>query len=372
MIPLLAGEEEEEKKICENCEEKKAEVHCSDCKYSLCVSCSDSIHTSRIMKSHSISPITSSLSALKKSSLLPTTSPILQFYQCERHNNEEKKLYCMTCNECVCVDCISDLHFNHPVKSAIKRVEDIKEEWKKEVGEISNDIINNQLNGVNFQSEKLSKEIDQVNVEIKSLEVTLMNLIDKKERMMADLNRMNESKEKINQSTSFLLFFLQSLPPLPLSSFLPSSSSINNNIIEMKEENKEEKGRKRIRDFFEEENLISLYSSLLPSSLLSLSSQPMMIHMNNKNGRKIYSEEENGKRIKMIFSNQLIQPTLPPLLPPSSSPYYFQYAYGISIDEEADLISVSDVGISWKMIGALQTLEFALPIIPCIENILEN
>ena len=310
LIPLLA--DEEEKKICENCEEKNAEVHCSDCKYSLCVSCSDSIHTSRIMKNHSISPITSSLSALKKSSLLPTTSPIIQFYQCDVHNNEEKKLYCMTCNECVCVDCIGDFHFNHPVASVIKRVEDIKEEWKKGVEEISNDIINNQLKEVNIQSEKLSKEIDQVNEEIKRLEDTLVNLIDKKERMMADLNRMNESKEKINQSTSFLLFFLQSLPPLPLSSFLPSSSSSinnnNNNIIEMKEENKEEKGRRRIRDFFEKENLISLYSSLLPSSLSSSSSllsQSIIIH--NKNGRKIYSEEEKEKRNKMIFSNQLIQ-----------------------------------------------------------------
>ena len=118
LIPLIA-EEEEEKKLCGDCEDHK-EVHCSQCDSNLCVSCSDSIHTRRIMKNHSISPITSSLSALKKSSLLPTTSPIIQFYQCERHNNEEKKLYCMTCNECVCVDCISDLHFNHSIGSAIK------------------------------------------------------------------------------------------------------------------------------------------------------------------------------------------------------------------------------------------------------------
>ena len=33
----------------------------------------------------------------------------------------------------------------------------------------------------------------------------------------------------------------------------------------MEEENNEEKGRRRIRDFFEKENLFSLYSSLLPS-----------------------------------------------------------------------------------------------------------
>ena len=340
LIPLLA--EEEVKKVCEDCEENKADVHCSDCKYSLCVSCSDSIHSRRIMKNHSISSITSSLS-MKKSSMLPTTSPIIQFYQCEHHNNEEKKLYCMTCNECVCVDCIGDFHFNHPVASRIKRVEDIKEEWKKGVEEISNDIINNQLKEVNIQSEKLSKEIDQVNEEIKSLEDTLMNLIDKKERMMADLNRMNESKEKINQSTSFLLFFLQSLPPLPLSSFFPSSSSINNNnnnnIIEKKEENKEEKGRKRIRDFFEKENLISLYSSLLPSSL----SQSIIIH--NKNGRKIYSEEEKEKRNKMIFSNQLIQNQnlLLHFGSKGSDPFtHFNTPHYITYNDKLNIIAVSD------------------------------
>ena len=345
LIPLLA--DEEEKKICEDCEENKAEVHCSDCKSNLCVSCSDSIHSRKSMKNHSISLITSSLSALKKSSLLPTTSPIIQFYQCERHNQKKMKLYCMTCNECVCVDCIDCFHNNHSTKSVIKRVEDIKEGWKKGVEEISNDIINNQLKEVNIQSEKLSKGIDQVNEEIKRMEDTLMNLIEKKERMMADLNRMNESKEKINQSTSFLLFFLQSLPPLPLSSFLPSSSSINinnNNIIEMKEENKEEKGRRRIRDFFEKENLISLYSSLLPSSLSSsLLSQSIIIH--NKNGRKIYSEEEKEKRNKMIFSNQLIQNQnlLLHFGSKGSDPFtHFNYPHYITYNDKLNIIAVSD------------------------------
>ena len=349
LIPLLA--DEEEKKVCEDCEENKAEVHCSDCKISVCNSCSDSIHSRRVMKNHSISPITSSLSTLKKSSLLPTTSPIIQFYQCERHNQKKMKLYCMTCNECVCVDCIDCFHNNHSTKSVIKRVEDIKEGWKKGVEEISNDIINNQLKEVNIQSEKLSKEIYQVNEEIKRMEDTLKSLIDKKERMMADLNRMNESKEKINQSTSFLLFFLQSLPPLPLSSFIPSSSSINNNnnnnnIIEMKEENKEEKGRRRIRNFFEKENLISLYSSLLPSSLSSSSSllsQSIIIH--NKNGRKIYSEEEKEKRNKMIFSNQLIQNQnlLSHFGSKGSDPFtHFNNPHYITYNDKLNIIAVSD------------------------------
>ena len=62
--------EEENKKICENCEEKKSEVHCSQCDRSLCVSCSDSIHSIKILRDHSISPLTSSSPSLKKLSLL--------------------------------------------------------------------------------------------------------------------------------------------------------------------------------------------------------------------------------------------------------------------------------------------------------------
>ena len=54
------------------------------------------------------------------------------------------------------------------------------------------------------------------------------------------------------------------------------------------EENKEEKGRIRIRDFFAKENLFSLYSGLLPSSLPSQS----IVHDNKKKGRKIYKRRE--------------------------------------------------------------------------------
>ena len=205
---------EEIQKLCENCEEKKAEFHCSVCNSSLCLSCSDSIHSIKIMKNHSIYPITS----LLKKSLLSVKSQIIEFYQCELHNQKKMKLYCITCNESVCVDCIGGFHMKHSIMNILKRVEDIKEEWKKGVEEISNNIINNHFN---IQSEKLSKEIDQVNEEMRRLEDTLKKLIKKKQRMMSDLIMMKESKEKVNQSTSFLLFFLQSLPPLPLSSFLP-------------------------------------------------------------------------------------------------------------------------------------------------------
>ena len=164
----------------------------------------------------------------------------MQFYLCEPHQ-KKVKLFCMTCNECVCVDCIGVSHVNHPVnlvikrvedikedcigdfhsnhstKSVLKRVEDIKEEWKKRVEEVANQM-NNHL-----KVEILFNNIEKANEEIKGLEDALKNLIEKKDRMVADLI----NTENINQTTSYLNSFLQSLPPLPLSSFF-SSSSINN------------------------------------------------------------------------------------------------------------------------------------------------
>ena len=295
---------------CEDCEEEKGEVnYCSDCTSILCTSCSNEIHSRKSMKNHSISSVSSFHSSTVAS---PEASPIIKLDQCEIHNKNNKnnkqrakELYCMTCNESVCVDCIGEFHSNHVTKTIIKRVEDIKGEWKNSVEKIST----YQLNEVDIHCEKASKYINKMNKEIKKLEELLKSLIDKKERMMEHMQRLKESKEKINQTTSFLLSFLQSLPPLPLSSFIPPSSSINNNdnnINNIKDnninnDNKEEKGRGRIKNFFEKENLISLYSSLLPSSSKIFPKNDQESYIDK------YSEEEKEKRNKMIFSNQLIR-----------------------------------------------------------------
>ena len=291
--------EKEKQQICDECEEHKEDVYyCSDCKTILCFSCSD---IRRTMKNHSISPLTST-SFLKKSStsILPLSSPIIYFNHCDIHKHEEMKLYCMTCNECVCVDCTGDSHAIHSTKSVLKRVEDIKEEWKKSVEEISIDFIDIQQKSIN------DHDLDQVNEEIKMLEEKLKSLIEKKEFMIDEMKKMNERKEKINLTTLFLLSFIQSLPPLPLSTFIPTSNHINNNnIIIIDEENKTEKN-KGIKEFFEKETLISLFSTLISSTALpSLSSSSSsIIHINQQ--RKVYSAEEKERRNGLFFSNQRI------------------------------------------------------------------
>ena len=246
---------EDIQKKCENCEENKAEVHCRDCKYSLCVPCSDSIHLNRIMKNHSISHLTTSPYSNKSG-----TSPIIHYHGCELHNQREMELYCVTCNKCVCVDCIDESHSNHSTKSVLKEVENIKEEWKRAVEIVSNDFTKNNKS-IDSHLHSLPSKIDRVNGEIKLLVEKLKSLKETKENLVDEMRLLKESKEKIIQTTTFLFSFIQSLPPLPLSSFFPSSS-----IYDYIKEGKREA---RIRDFFEKEKLFSLFTSLLPLTMQS-------------------------------------------------------------------------------------------------------
>ena len=313
---------DKEEKRCDECEKNKAEKHCSHCDSFLCSSCSNELHSRRSMKNHSITPINLSLN--KSTVALPISSPIICYFKCNFHNQRTKELFCMTCNECVCVDCTNDSHFNHAFTSVFKKVQNIKEEWKKAVEEVSNDLINNHLQETNIQYENLLKVINQMDEEIILLEEKLKILNEKKERKIKEMKKMKESKENVNQTTRFLLSFIENLPSLPLSSFLPSSSSINNNnkinnkIIEEDNNKKEGETRKRINIFFERENLFSLYSKLIPTSSV-IKEFPLL---QNQNLISHFGTKGSNKSRKLIFNNPLF----------------------VAFNDKLNMIAVSDFG----------------------------
>ena len=112
---------------------------------------------------------------------------------------------------------------------------------------------------------------------------------------------MKVKRRSIKAPLFYYSFFDHFLPSL--SSFLPSSSSINiNNNIEMKVENKEEKGRRRIRDFLRKKIFFLFTLLYFLHHYHHNQSFKLKIYVEGK-----YSEEEKEKRNKMIFSNQLIQ-----------------------------------------------------------------
>ena len=85
-----------------------------------------------------------------------------------------------------------------------------------------------------------------------------------------------------------------------------------------------------------------------PPSLQPPLKYPMGIAIHSPQNYCIICDFHNHRILFFILTTRDLicsyQPVLPPLRPPSLTPHYFQLLLGISIDEEADLIAVTDSG----------------------------
>ena len=164
-------------------------------------------------------------------------------------------------------------------------VDETKYEWKNNIRSSisSNQSLKNFLSQLSSTEKSLKEVIKKLDDEIEELEDKLKTLKVKRDEAHEKLDVLMESKEKIILSTRFLNNFIDKLPPLPLSSFLPSSSPINNL-------------QNRINDFFEENNL----SNFLLGLVVPNKENPIYHYPYNKYSRN-YINEIN----QLISSNQL-------------------------------------------------------------------
>jgi septal ring factor EnvC (AmiA/AmiB activator) len=167
------------------------------------------------------------------------TSSFTQYYHCDQHNHEEMKLFCVLCNQFACTSCIDDHHTAHSVITALKYVVMVKEKWRKNVEEVITDhSVSSFIKSIPINENSLKTQIEEVDNEINKLndQIKLLNI--KKEKFIDQLNDLSQSKVQSDLTSRYLSSFIQSLPPLPLSSFHSPSShllsttnnDINNNI----------------------------------------------------------------------------------------------------------------------------------------------
>ena len=231
------------------------------------------------MKNHSIS-LYDAVNDVGKSSKNIQSKCFTNYFICDLHHQKEKELYCETCEQCVCVYCIVDNHKLHSAIPVVNKVADIQSHWLINVQKLSNNQYQNLISKENI----ILKQVKEIDEEINQLEDKLKILKEKRSSMEIILNDIIDSKSKVNLTLSFLSSFLHSLPPLPLSSFIPSTSNSNinnrmnnnininnNNIMNnnniINDDNDNIKKRKKIKDFFEMKNLKDLFSSLISTSL---------------------------------------------------------------------------------------------------------
>ena len=229
-------------------------------------------------------------------------APFISFYKCEEHKNL-MRLFCDRCDQFICcTGCLDETHLGHPLISVQKLVVRVKQNW---INNIENAKKNNAkyLDNIPNKENELNRQLLVTDQEIISLEEKINQLKLKKVQLNDQLNEIRSSNVKIDQASGFLRRFVESLPPLPLSSFHSFSpqiakpivnndlysiiNNINNNDNKVEEEEEEEEGlvgRKRIKDFFEKDNLQLLFSLLLfPTSPNTLQQIDLLFHQHLPN-----------------------------------------------------------------------------------------
>ena len=94
--------------ICESCSGGKAEAFCRHCMEFICAKCVESHGRMKAFKGHEIT----SMEQLRVGGARKIPAPEAPPKKCEAHD-EVVKLYCYTCSQLICRDCVIDDHADH-------------------------------------------------------------------------------------------------------------------------------------------------------------------------------------------------------------------------------------------------------------------
>lgn len=94
--------------LCEKCKQQDAVVFCSNCNQFICDKCENMHQLFSELKSHQIMSVDR---VREDAANMVRTSK--QTLHCPKHPSEKLKIYCETCTELICSDCIVKLHKDH-------------------------------------------------------------------------------------------------------------------------------------------------------------------------------------------------------------------------------------------------------------------
>ena len=318
---------------CSGCEERVNEVFCNECNQYYCLECSKVIHSLKTKQSHYIT------STLNKFSL--SNEEQTKYYICKQHINVEVKLYCVNCNEFLCLQCLfNSAHSLHQTITVNKYVELVKETWKQ----FSNNSLKEggflfQLFGELGKKEiSLKDQIDDFDLKINRLQLKINDLNAKKKSLVDQVDLIYQSKYNLDLTNRFLSSFVDSLHSLPLSTFYSQSSPILIDIFPTlanlnTTNGYEEKSNRRIRNFFEKENLMRLYGTFIDEFMPT-----------NIPNTPSFNSNQIDLQNQLILSSRLI-PNENLILSFGSkggNQNQFVNPYFLAINSKLDLIAISD------------------------------
>ena len=164
---------ESQKTSCEKCKKFPATGFCCDCRNFVCDKCTELHQMWEDFAGHKIVGINEVLADATK--LLP---PKKQVPQCKKHSSKKLKIYCNTCFELICSDCMIGLHKDHNYELVL----DVFPKHKEEI----------------VSSLKPVREnLDKVNLALKVFNTRAKEINDQRETVEADINREIDRQHQI-------------------------------------------------------------------------------------------------------------------------------------------------------------------------------
>lgn len=175
----------------ENQQSTIADSHCKDCLMNLCKTCCQHHRRSKLTRKHKL---VKELADCGCNEATASRSRI-----CEKHENEDLKIYCSDCREPICPMCYIENHGNHNWLYLKTAAETFRNQILTQVNDLSNclaDTLNKRvlLRQENETAEKRNKELEQ---EIHSQRDRLKTLIDKQaDALLTELRQKQRDIDK--------------------------------------------------------------------------------------------------------------------------------------------------------------------------------
>ncbi|KAJ8322366.1 hypothetical protein KUTeg_000837 [Tegillarca granosa] len=197
---------------CELCQEEDAQFYCNDCQEDMCSGCKTAHLGSNVSRSHNV------VSTKLGNSIDKTRKPI----KCSTHSREIIRMYCTSCDEAVCVKCVTDIkHEKHKFEELEKTLYRYQDEISKNISETRHQKqeLQKSLHTIDVNVKDYTKISDKTIYEINLQRKQIKSDVDKiaddlldqvKERKQLDLKLMEKEKIYIQKIISDHNEYLQS------------------------------------------------------------------------------------------------------------------------------------------------------------------
>ena len=178
---------------CVNCDRTEATSYCKSCGF-LCDTCKQTHLNWKGFSSHeiiSLDQLTEDVAKLKP--------PVHKVLQCSKHPSKELDLYCETCKEVICRDCIVKHHRDHQYDLANDAFPQRKEELISFIEPAEQQLasVNKALEGLDTLCGKINSQCQVLETKIRSrLRLVHEALERREEDLISQLKQLNRQKLK--------------------------------------------------------------------------------------------------------------------------------------------------------------------------------